>query len=192
MKKIDLNQTASSRELILFTLFVAVFLLAFFRGIYLAKLEQIRQGRDRTDALVMERDALARFMKVSLSIAEQPRKPGIQDEKLEVLTGKRPSPFADVPALLSSLTEPVLLGGVRMEGFSYQTPTVESGFSRTDFVLHASGGFDQLVGYLEKLEKFPALFQVRDLVLSTAEDKGNLHAEITCRFYKKLGGPTES
>ena len=68
----------------------------------------------------------------------------------------------DVESALKEFTDPAFLGGTVIEKMSYEARKVEKdkGWSSIDITMNLVGTFSDIVGYLERLEQFPALFSV--------------------------------
>lgn len=187
MTSIDWHQVASRREKLLFVAFMVGIAVFFFQGVFFPKSAEVNLLRSRLEALSMEKNALLKFMATTPSVAKGTFRKGAS-LKFKILEGEVHAESNDLPVLLSRLTELKFLQGVHVEGLSFQPAVAETGVLRTDFILETAGSFGQMVSYLERLEQYPALFEVRDLVLSVNEEnKGEVKAEISCHFFKKGG-----
>ncbi len=183
---IDWNRKATRREQALFAAMFLVSLLFFAPGFFKSRLEEVGLNRARLVALQSERNALEKFIRTTPSLEGVPSRPRTKEIKLKVLAGEIDSPALDLTTLLSRITAPAFLKAAQVTSFSYQAEVKEAGFGRTDFLLETSGSFGDLVGYLERLEEFPALFFIKDLIVSSGEGGGSVvRAEISCRFFRK-------
>ena len=188
MQRIDWDQVGTKREQALFALILVVFMIFFFQVVIGSKWEDLKQNQARLGDLSMERNALAKFIQTTPTLPRIASAPSSQNIKLKVLSGEIASPFVGLPSLLTQLTDSSLLQGVRIESLSFQAPISEPGFTRTDFFVEILGSFHELIVYLARLEQFPALFEIKDIVVSATEGKpGVIHAEITCRFFNRRG-----
>lgn len=189
MEKIDWNQAAARREQLLFLVAILFFLFLFLELLCLPRYRDIRMVRGRLHALSVEREALLKFREKTPVVRPSPASPnGDKDIKMRVLDGEIDPVSKELSELLPRITDSSFLKGVRIEAFSSQPEVQEGGHRRTDFLLEARGGFNDLVNYLERLENFPALFQVRDLIMNVSEgNPTKVHAEIAGRFFV-MGG----
>ncbi|MBI2083285.1 MAG: type 4a pilus biogenesis protein PilO [Deltaproteobacteria bacterium] len=188
MEKVDWNQTASQREQILFLLIAVFFIFLVLEVGFLPKYREIKTSRQRLHALEVERSALAKFMEKTPVVRRSSSQNGAKDIKLKILDGEMEALSRELPELLPRITDFSFLKGVRVEAFSFQPDISEGGYIRTDFLMEAKGSFNDLVRYLERLENFPALFQVRDIIMNVSEgDTTKVHAEIAGRFFR-MGG----
>ncbi|MBI4373738.1 MAG: hypothetical protein HY542_02570 [Deltaproteobacteria bacterium] len=193
MEKVDLGHIANRREQFLFLLVVLFLFFLFLEVVALPKYREVRVGRERFHALKTEQEALIKFMERTPAVRTTPSSPGKTKEiKLEILDGEAESSAKGLSELLPRITDFSFLKGVQIEAFSFQPDLRETGYTQTDFTLETTGGFNDLVGYLERLERFPALFQARDIVMKVSGgDTSRVHAEITGRFFV-MGGSKKS
>jgi Tfp pilus assembly protein PilO len=184
--KINLNQAASPREQLLFGLILVALLVGLLFGLASSPLRELGGERSQLQALESEKKLLKKFLEATPSVYKTFTSRPPEGVKFKVLLGEVESSFEDVPLLLKEITALPFLKGVHVEGVSYQPETSEVGFTRSDFVLEVAGTFTEIVNYLESLEDFPALFQIKDLVLSLSEvGAGEVKAQLSCRFFKK-------
>ena len=185
MTRINLDQPATSREQILFAVVALVLLILFFRVFAGDQARRIDLLKGRSGALSLEKDALIKFSSFTPTLqkgAALSQKKGI---KLRILTGELKPIASDISSLLRELTKPEFLGSVTIENLSYLPMTSDQGYLKTDFRLNAHGSFVDVLKYLERLEQFPALFNVHNLSLTAVEAQSqDVQAEIFGRFYQ--------
>lgn len=185
MTRVDLGQEATRREQILFGVVVLVLIVLFFRIFYggQAKKQDLSQGR--LNALKAEKEALVKFSAFTPMIergATLSRKKGI---KVKILTGEIRSDYGEMSVLLQEVTEPGFLGGVKVENLSYLPPMPDQGYTKSDFTINVRGSFMEVLRYLERLEQFPALFEVSGVSFKVAEGQPqDVQAEILGRFFR--------
>jgi Tfp pilus assembly protein PilO len=181
----DWNAVPNRREQVLFA-FVVVGLLLTLIHLSSSFNSSEREAQERRlTALTMERNALQKFIEATPNIYKKSSPLKIEDSKIQVLIGKVSSPYVDLPTLLPQLTAPAFLQGVQLESFSFQPDAHEQGFVRTDFTLETSGNFGDIVKYLDRLESLPALFVIKDIVLSVQGARGSVKGELSCRFFRR-------
>lgn len=192
MTKLDLDQVANRREQILFAMVAFVFVILFFRVFYAQQARKMETAGQKVQALTLERDALVKFSQVTPTLQKSEtlsRRKGI---KMKILYGEVKGAVQEATALLAQLTESAFLGRVAVQTMSFQPPVAERGYWKTDFSLNVLGSFVDVVQYLERLEQFPALFNVEQVSLRAAEGQPQeLQAEIQGRFFRldeKAGG----
>lgn len=183
------NDTPPQREGILFLAVLTTLFLFLIQFHFSLKSGSQATRRARLEALIIERDALAKFLKNTPHIPKVRPTDSLEESKLKAFK-EQGAPYQDLPSLLSHLTTPAFLKGTRLEGFSFQPEKIDQKIVQTDFILQASGTFGGVVQYLRRLETFPALFQVADIILSRSEERGGgIKGEISCRFYRIIKEP---
>lgn len=182
----DWNKPASTREKVLFALILLLATILFLRGLYVEKLLEARQVQVQLKVLQAEASVLRQFLERTPTITPTPASRTSDDIKIQVLDETLESPFRDLPTLLPRLTDRRFLEGIRIISLSFQPATSEGGYTRVDFTMEAAGSFGEVVSFLERLEELPALFHVRDLVVSTEPGRGTeVRAELSLRFFKR-------
>ncbi len=186
LSSVDLNQKATSRETVLLLISLAIVMGVFLKGVHGPQLRRVVEFKQKTTALRLEREALKKFSLPALdrgtAAAAFSKTKGI---KAKILTGELKPAFVDVPTALSKLTEPVFLQGVIIQNISYQPPSAQAGVIQTDFNLNIRGTFVEVLRYLERLEKFPALFVIRAMDVKTVEGQTQeINADLSGRFYE--------
>lgn len=176
----SLEQEASQRELILFSLVFLALAIFFIRLIYQPGASHLQATRSKIEAIRLETEALQKFQQATPVVSGG----GSKNVKSRVLLGDIHSDYSDLTVLLPRLTESTLLGSLSLNGFNFTGTTQESGYSKTDFVLKTQGSFANFIRYLERLEQFPALFNIQDVILKMDEPSDEILAEIMGRFYK--------
>lgn len=177
----SLEQEASQRELILFSLVFFALVIFFIRLIYQPGSDHLSATRSKIEAIRLETEALQKFQQATPVVSGGG---GGKNVKSRVLLGDIHSDYSDLTVLLPRLTESTLLGSLSLNGFNFTGTTQESGYSKTDFVLKTQGSFANFIRYLERLEQFPALFNIQDVILKMDEPSAEVLAEIMGRFYK--------
>ncbi len=184
MTKIDLNQQANRRETILFSLIILVALVLFSRVVYSPQAARLNEAKTQYQSLAFEKDALEKFSHATPVISKRDTltRRGI---KMKILYGEVISVYQDVTSLLDALTEHTFLSGVTIQKLSYQPEVLDKGFGRTDFSMDLLGSFPEVIQYLDRLEQFPALFNLEGLSFKTAEGQSQeLQINLQGRVYK--------
>lgn len=184
MTQVDLNQQANRRETILFGLIILVLLVLFLRMVYGPQAARLDEAKTKYQSLTFEKDALEKFSHATPVISRRDTltRRGI---KMKILYGEVTSVYQDVTSLLDALTAPSFLSGVTIKKLSYQPEVLDKGFGRTDFSMDLLGSFPDVIQYLDRLEQFPALFNLESLSFKTAEGQSReLQINLQGRVYK--------
>lgn len=166
----NLGRSATKKEMMLFGVLMLALLNAIPRFAYKPFSKIIADNTQKIANMEMEKTALINFTATTptLEKTETLHAKGI---KMKVLLGEIQSDYAEVTSLLNSLTDRNFLKGIDLEKLAYQSPNYEEGYSKTQFAMQLSGLFPDLVQYVERLEQFPALFNIDELTLKSAQDK---------------------
>ncbi len=173
MKAAEWHRAANVKELVLFGLVLVMVTVSFFRLFYSSQSQQVTGVKRQVEALEMEREALKKFLETTPKVFQDERLNKKMGLKARILQGEVQPAYRDIEGLLTQLTDPVFLSGVVIEQFSYR-PRVddkEKGWSRTEATLNLVGSFSDVVGYLERLEQFPALFSVENVSFDVPKDQ---------------------
>ncbi len=182
---LDLDQLSNRREQLLFAAIALVLTILFFRLLWAPQSRKIDVARSRAIALKAEKEALARFFETTPTLKKSDTLLRKKGTKLKILFGEVQEVYKDLVSLMTQLSDPFFLEGMRVTKMSFQPPAVDKGFSRTDFSIAIRGGFADLIQYLERLEQFPALFSLEQINLQS--DPGQpqlLQGEIQGRFFQ--------
>lgn len=193
MNREELNRPATVREQILLGLVLLLLVGAFFRVLHAPQTLQIQERKKELAGLRMEREALDKFLETTPQVSQQEVMMRQKGLKARILQGEVPLDYREMESLLTQFTDPAFLGGVVIEKLSYQARVVEKekGWSHTSVTLDLLGTFPDMVGYLERLEQFPALFSVENVNFEVRQDQPQeLHVEVVGKLYRleKPGG----
>lgn len=185
MTKMDLDQVANSREQLLFGLVTLTLLFFIFNSVYSPQVKKVELAKTQKSALQLEKDALIRFSTVTPVIQQNitlSHKKGI---KVKILLNEMKPICLDVTCLLAQLTDQGLVGSLEVKDVNYQSPVKDKGFLKTDFKMHLLGDFLSILQYLERLDQFPALFNIEKIAVRIVEEqRPDLEAEIDGRFFQ--------
>ena len=193
----NLGRNATKKELVLFAAMVVTLLNAIPRFAYRPFAEVITDHSQHIANMEMEKKALINFTAATptLEKTETLHAKGI---KMKVLLGEIHSDYQEATSLLNALTDRAFLNGISIQKLGYQSPSYDDGFSKTPFAMQINGLFPDLVQYIERLEQFPALFNLDQLTLKGSEKKTELQEiEVTLqgfiyRFEKNPNKPNDS
>lgn len=196
MTKTDLKQIATSREIILATLFMAAVLILFMRILYAPKAKDIAALKLQIKNLVFEKEAMVKF---TSAVAKQPKPPpspttGDVEPRLAVIMGQKDPEVSDIASLMAKITEPDFLKNVQLDSFKFLDSTDEKGFSKRGFVIEGRGSFSGVSSFVKKIEKMPALITTDSLSLKEDPEKpGEVKLKLEGTLYqaKGLTGPVD-
>ncbi len=166
----NLGRSATKKELGLFAILLIALLSVVPKIVYKPFEKVIQETSARIDNMKTEKKALENFTAATPTL-EKTETLHAKGVKMKVLLGEIHSDFQEVTSLLNALTDRTFLGGVSLVRLGYQSPNYSEGYSRTPFAMQINGLFPEIVQYIERLEQFPALFNIEEVVLKGAEKK---------------------
>lgn len=185
MEKVDLNQIAKSREQVLFALVLVVLIFFLFKMLYTPQTDKMRRFQGQLTALRIEKEALIRFSEATPVLERSSTLSRKRGTKVRILLNDIKPMSSDITELLAQLTDADFRGSITVKDMNYQSPTKENGYVKTDFTMHLLGDFLSFLQYLERLEQFPALFNIESVGIRTIEGRPQeLETEITGRFFQ--------
>jgi hypothetical protein len=193
MSQSDWDRPANFREQILFGVVIVVMVVSFFRVFHAPQSKQIGELKKGLSGLQMEQQALSKFLATTPKIFEQGASDQHRSMKAKIVNGEMPSAFHEIETVVTQFADPAFLGGAVIEKLSYQAKVMEKdkGWSHTDATINLVGTFSDIVGYLERLEQFPALFSVENVSFDVNETQPQeLKVEVKGSLYaiEKPGG----
>ncbi len=185
MTAIDWKGEANLRERVLFGLVAFAICFVSFRTFYVPQSVKIGELSDRLAMIRLERDALLKFQQATPTLSGTKSFAPKRGVKIKILLGEIQEKEEDVAGLLGGITEPVFLNRLKILKMSFQPPVSEKGYSKSDFSLVVSGSFADVIQYLERLETYPALFDLESIhLMATLSQSQELEAELAGRFFK--------
>ncbi len=166
----ELKKMATPREVFLFVGAMLALVFVFFSFVYKPNGEKITQQKDRikgieTDMITLKKDIGALKQK--------------NEAKPEILKTSE---------LIKKISSDDFVGDMIIISLALQ-PSVEStGYIKKSFLLKVRGTFDEIISFLDKLDKLPALVSVDSLDLKQDEIiKGEMNLEAGITFYEVEG-----
>lgn len=174
MDTAELKKVANLREQILAGLVMLAIFVMFVRVIYSPKKDEVTRLKSQVKNLKMEKDALDKFtqalretaLKEQLQAAKE-----LPSIKVQVLKGDVKSVAKETPALLSLVTSQPFLKGILVKEMSDLAPKQEKGYKKADFFINAHGFFRNMIEYLDRMRKLPALLVVENIDLKVVDEK---------------------
>jgi Tfp pilus assembly protein PilO len=189
----NLNQVANRREQVLFSFFVLVFLMLFFRTFYASQVRKVREVQKKIESVRLEKEALERFAATAPVFKREQKLSARREAKIKVLYGEVESDYEDIGALLAKISEPDFMRRSSLQKINLSDPKPGQGYVATDFTLSLVGNFSDMIQSLEKMEQFPALFRLENVVVKSVEGRPqDLEAEVISRFFKLDSQATEA
>ncbi len=166
----EFKTTAKPREQILALVVVLGILVAFLRGIYLPHRLEQAQLETKVQTLRLEKDALEKFTQALLKQLPQKKKRETSP-KLKILKGEMAAYAEATSLLLAQLTTPQFLRGAAVKKMSDLPPEKKNGYYQSSFLIGSQGPFQNVFGFLERVEQFPALMTVDNIMLKSLDTK---------------------
>lgn len=187
MEKTDLKKPATSREMTLGALFLVALLFVFMRILYLPKGKALQEIKTKIETMQLEKSALIQFSAATAKQTPSNLKALKKnaDIKMQILSGEKKATLVELAPLMNTLTQPSFRKGLSFDSLA-QLPTItEKGYTKAPFTMHATGSFERIVAFLEKMGRLPALVAVDSVSLTAnAQKDKNLKLELTATLYE--------
>lgn len=186
----ELKKMATPREVLLFVGAMLALVFVFFSFIYKPNGEKITQQKDRikgieSEMITLKKDITALKQK---NEAKQVQRAQSNNPKIQILKNDVKPDVLKTSELIKKISSDDFLGDMVIISLALQ-PSVEStGYVKKSFLLKVRGTFDEIISFLDKLDKLPALVSVDNLDLKQDDIiKGEMNLEAGITFYEVEG-----
>ncbi|QQR81205.1 MAG: type 4a pilus biogenesis protein PilO [Deltaproteobacteria bacterium] len=166
----NLGRNATKKELALFAGLVLALLSVVPKIAYKPFQKVIQDTTTHISNMNMEKQALENFSAATPTL-EKTETLHAKGVKMKVLLGEINSDYQEVTSLLNALTDRSFLGNIAIQKLGYQSPNYGEGYSKTAFGMQINGLFPEIVQYIDRLEQFPALFNIDEIYLKSSDKK---------------------
>lgn len=118
-------------------------------------------------------------------ISSQVQKSANDDPRLQLIRKSRAPEFRLFEDFMRRIMNPNFRSSVDVQTLNYQARIEYSGFSETEFEISASGPFANVMSFLSRVEKMPALMTIKDFDLQVGKtDNAFVIVSIKASFYQ--------
>lgn len=188
MEKVNLKQTATSREMILalvMTLFVSFF---FYSMIISPKGEELEAINKKLKEIQIEEKALmtivAKLSQKKEKIEQVTAQLSSENIKVQILNGNYAPEIKAIDKLMNRINEIENKTGFRLHAYSSERPVNQSDYKMTSINLKGYGPYAKLVEFIDSLDKIPTLLSIQTFVIAPNEViKGEMNLDLQATFY---------
>ena len=185
MKKGDIHQPATMREQIIFVVVIFVVWLVLFNTFMKPEKTKLANLKKKVVELNQEKKELVNFAQATPVLEKTislSRKKGI---KAKIVLGDLKPISEDLSFVLQYLIDSTLGPGLEFKDVTSSPKVSQKGYSIQPFKVKILGEYNPVIQYFERLEQFPALFQLNAFEMKVSSDQPqNLDVEYSGSFYK--------
>ena len=183
----DLKKIANSRETMLAILFYLALVFMFLRLFYWPHREELQMLSERISSMQLEKEALEKFTLAAAAL--QQTEPSLAQRqpnpKIQILSGKKTNSAKTLSALFNKITQHDFTGPLVIDSMSQLSKVNQNGYSKTPFTINAHGTFDNMLAFIDRLDRFEALTAVDTVALFLQNQYQNdVSLELTANLYQ--------